>query len=37
LPYDCKHIGCKWTLKKKLKLDGTFYKYKARLVAKSFR
>ncbi|KAL0409665.1 UNVERIFIED_CONTAM: hypothetical protein Sradi_1900900 [Sesamum radiatum] len=28
-------IGCKWIFKKKLKLDVTVYKFKARLVAKS--
>ena len=37
LPPGCKPIGCKWILKKKLKLDGTIDKYKARLVAKGFR
>ncbi|CAL9003066.1 unnamed protein product, partial [Prunus brigantina] len=34
LPPGCKSIGCKWILKKKLKLDGSIKKYKACLVAK---
>jgi len=37
LPPSYKLIGCKWVLKKKLKLDGTVDKYKVRLVAKGFR
>jgi len=37
LPPSYKPIGCKWVLKKKLKLDGTVDKYKVRLVAKGFR
>lgn len=36
LSKDRKPIGCKWVLKKKLKLDGTIDIYKARLVAKGF-
>jgi hypothetical protein len=35
-PYGCKPIGCKWVLKKKLRLDGTIKKYKARIVAKGY-
>ncbi|KAA0053487.1 putative Polyprotein [Cucumis melo var. makuwa] len=37
LPPGCKAIGCKWALRKKLKLDGSIDKYKAKLVAKGFR
>ena len=37
LPTDCKTIGCKWVLKRKLKADGSVEKYKARLVDKGFR
>ena len=33
----CKTIGCKWVLRKKLKLDGSIDKFKARLVAKGFK
>ena len=33
----CKTIGCKWVLRKKLKLDGSMDKFKARLVAKGFK
>jgi hypothetical protein len=29
-------VGCKWVLKKKLSLDSTIDKYKARLVAKCY-
>jgi hypothetical protein len=36
LPFGCKHVGCKWVFKKKLKPDGTIDKYKARLVAKGY-
>ena len=35
-PYGCKPVGCKWVLNKKLRLDGTIEKYKARLAAKSY-
>ena len=34
---DCKTIGCKWVLRKKLKPDGSIDKFKARLVAKGFK
>ena len=37
LPLGCKNIGCKWVLRKKLKLYGSIDKYKARLVAKDFK
>ena len=37
LPIGCKTIGCKWVLRRKLKLDGTIDKYKVRLVAKGFK
>ncbi|KAL0387691.1 UNVERIFIED_CONTAM: Copia protein [Sesamum radiatum] len=37
LPPGCTTIGCKWIFKKKLKPDGTIDKFKARLVAKSFK
>ena len=36
LPKDRKAIGCKWVLIKKLKSDGSLYKYKALLVSKGF-
>nr|KAJ0204373.1 hypothetical protein LSAT_V11C500243740 [Lactuca sativa] len=32
LPPDCKALGCKWILKRKMKVYGTIDKYKARLV-----
>jgi hypothetical protein len=35
-PYECKPVGCKWVLKKKLRPDGTIDKYKAILVAKGY-
>jgi hypothetical protein len=31
-----KLVGCKWIFNKKLKPDGTVYKYKVMLVAKGF-
>ncbi|XP_071921842.1 uncharacterized mitochondrial protein AtMg00820-like [Coffea arabica] len=37
LPPGSKPIGCKWIFRKKLKADGSIDKYKARLVAKSYR
>ena len=37
IPLGCKTIGCKWVLRKNLKLDGSIDKFKARLVAKSFK
>ncbi|KAL0383139.1 UNVERIFIED_CONTAM: hypothetical protein Scaly_0601200 [Sesamum calycinum] len=37
LPSGCTTIGCKWIFKKKLKPDGIIEKFKARLVAKSFK
>ena len=33
-PQNCKVIGCKWVLKKKLNKEGLVARYKARLVAK---
>ncbi|GLT82749.1 hypothetical protein SLE2022_010990 [Rubroshorea leprosula] len=36
LPPGCKPIGCKWIFKKKLKVDGTIDKFKARLMAKGY-
>ncbi|GKE77071.1 zinc finger, CCHC-type containing protein, partial [Tanacetum coccineum] len=32
LPPDCKPLGCKWIFKRKLKVDGTIEKFKARLM-----
>nr|GFD17542.1 zinc finger, CCHC-type [Tanacetum cinerariifolium] len=32
LPPGCKPLGCKWIFKRKLKVDGTVEKFKARLV-----
>ncbi|GKA00214.1 zinc finger, CCHC-type containing protein [Tanacetum coccineum] len=37
LPPSCKPLGCKWIFKRKLKVDGTIEKFKARLVIKSFK
>ena len=37
LPPKVKPIGCKWIIKRKLKLDGTIDKYKACLVAKGYK
>ena len=37
LPKGCKPLGHKWIFKRKLKVDGTIEKYKARLVVKGFR
>nr|GEX28429.1 zinc finger, CCHC-type [Tanacetum cinerariifolium] len=36
-PLDCKPLGCKWISKRKLKVDGTIKKFKARLVIEGFR
>ncbi|GJX21866.1 retrovirus-related pol polyprotein from transposon TNT 1-94 [Tanacetum coccineum] len=37
LPPSCKPLGYKWIFKKKMKADGTIYKYKARLVIKGYK
>nr|GEZ20725.1 zinc finger, CCHC-type [Tanacetum cinerariifolium] len=37
LPSGCKPLGCKWIFKRKLKVDGTIEKFKARLVIQGFR
>nr|GEV81582.1 zinc finger, CCHC-type [Tanacetum cinerariifolium] len=37
LPSGCKPLGCKWMFKRKLKVDGTIEKFKARLVIQGFR
>ncbi|GKB04105.1 zinc finger, CCHC-type containing protein, partial [Tanacetum coccineum] len=37
LPPGCKPLGCKWIFKRKLKVDGTIKKFKARLVIQSFK
>nr|GEX98018.1 zinc finger, CCHC-type [Tanacetum cinerariifolium] len=37
LPPGCKPLGCKWIFKRKMKLDGTVDKFKARLVIQGFR
>nr|GFA31917.1 hypothetical protein [Tanacetum cinerariifolium] len=37
LPPGCKLLGCKWIFKKKMKVDGTIDKFKARLVIQGFR
>ncbi|GAA0181507.1 transmembrane signal receptor [Lithospermum erythrorhizon] len=36
LPHGCKPVGCKWIFKKKMKVDGTIDKFKARLAAKGY-
>ena len=36
LPPGSKPIGCKWIFKRKMKVDGTIDKFKARLVVKGF-
>ncbi|GJZ14044.1 zinc finger, CCHC-type containing protein [Tanacetum coccineum] len=33
----CKPLGCKWIFKRKMKVDGTIDKFKARLVIQGFR
>nr|GEX26775.1 zinc finger, CCHC-type [Tanacetum cinerariifolium] len=37
LPPGCKPLGCKWIFKRKLKVDGTVKKFKARLVIHGFK
>nr|GEV87558.1 retrovirus-related Pol polyprotein from transposon TNT 1-94 [Tanacetum cinerariifolium] len=37
LPLGCKPLGCKWIIKKKMKVDGTIDKFKAQLVIQCFR
>ncbi|GJU53920.1 zinc finger, CCHC-type containing protein, partial [Tanacetum coccineum] len=37
LPIGCKPLGCKWIFKRKLKVDGTIEKSKARLVIQGFK
>ncbi|GJX21058.1 zinc finger, CCHC-type containing protein [Tanacetum coccineum] len=37
LPPGCKPFGCKWIFKRKLKVDGTIEKFKARLFIQGFR
>lgn len=37
LPLGCKPLGSKWIFKKKMKVDGTVEKFKARLVIQGFR
>nr|GEW90910.1 hypothetical protein [Tanacetum cinerariifolium] len=36
LPPGCKPLGCKWIFKRKMKVDGTIEKFKARLVIQGF-
>ncbi|GKF20759.1 zinc finger, CCHC-type containing protein, partial [Tanacetum coccineum] len=36
LPPRCKPLGCEWIFKRKLKVDGTFEKFKAMLVIQGF-
>nr|GEW05633.1 zinc finger, CCHC-type [Tanacetum cinerariifolium] len=37
LPPGCKPLACKWIFKRKLKVDGTVEKFKARLVIQGFK
>ncbi|GKB65679.1 zinc finger, CCHC-type containing protein [Tanacetum coccineum] len=37
LPPGCKPLDCKWIFKRKMKVDGTIDKFKARLVIQGFR
>ncbi|GKB43455.1 zinc finger, CCHC-type containing protein [Tanacetum coccineum] len=37
LPPGCKPLGCKWIFKRKMKVDGTIEKFKARLVIQGLR
>ncbi|GJV38490.1 zinc finger, CCHC-type containing protein [Tanacetum coccineum] len=36
LPPGCRPLGCKWIFKRKMKVDGTVEKFKARLVIQGF-
>jgi len=36
LPKRCRLISCKWIFKKKLRMDGSIKRYKARLVIRGF-
>ena len=37
LPPGCKPLGYKWIFKRKIKVDGSIIKYKARFVVKGYR
>nr|GEX53800.1 zinc finger, CCHC-type [Tanacetum cinerariifolium] len=37
LPPGCRPLGCKWIFKRKLQVDGTVEKFKARLVIQDFK
>ncbi|GJS47701.1 zinc finger, CCHC-type containing protein [Tanacetum coccineum] len=37
LPPGCRPLGCKWIFKRKLKVDGSIEKFKARLVIQGFK
>nr|GEU56410.1 zinc finger, CCHC-type [Tanacetum cinerariifolium] len=37
LPLGCKPLGCKWIFKRKMKVDGTIDKFKARFIIQGFR
>nr|GEW13554.1 zinc finger, CCHC-type [Tanacetum cinerariifolium] len=37
LPPGCRTLGCRWIFKRKLKVDGTVEKFKARLVIQRFK
>lgn len=37
LPPGCKPLGCKWIFKRKMRVDGTVEKFKARLVIQGFK
>nr|GEW47574.1 zinc finger, CCHC-type [Tanacetum cinerariifolium] len=37
LPPSCKPLGCKWIFKRKMKVDRTVNKFKARLIIQGFR
>jgi hypothetical protein len=32
----CKHVGCEWVFKKKIRFNGTSVNYKVKLVAKGY-